>query len=348
MYRIIRISIIWILLSIALVSSLSAQWFREKSGTTERLRAVSVVDDDIAWASGNHGTYVITTDGGRHWVASRVPGADSLDFRDVEAVNAAEAYLLSIGPGSRSRIYKTLDGGASWILQYEATDSRVFLDEFAFWDSSCGIAVGDAIDGHLYLIRTTDGGKHWDRIPPAAIPDALPDEGAFAASGSGIAVEGHNNVWIGTGVNAARVYRSSDRGNTWWVSNTPILHDSESAGIFSVAFWDAKNGIAVGGDYKKEGESFRNVARTTDGGISWSLTGNPPPAGFRSAIIYLTKDYLVTVGPSGTDFSKDGGESWTQIDMVGYHAVGRAHNGKAIVAVGERGRIGRYVDLIVR
>jgi photosystem II stability/assembly factor-like uncharacterized protein len=336
------------LLLIAMTSSVSAQWFREESGTTERLRAISVPSDSIAWASGNHGTVVRTTDAGKNWTTLRVPGADSLDFRDVEAFNAQDAFILSIGPGEDSRIYQTSDGGKAWTLQYIAEDPRIFLDEFAFWDSMNGIAVGDAVDGHLYSIRTSDGGLHWNRIPPSQIPVALPEEGAFAASGSGITVEGASNVWIGSGVNTARVFRSSDRGKNWNVSTTPILHESESAGIFSIAFWDSDRGIVVGGDYRKENDARNNVALTYDGGVTWKLCNNPPSAGFRSAVMFLTKEYLITVGPSGSDYSTDGGKTWIQIDTIGYHAIGRARNGKAIWAVGEKGRIGHFVDLIVR
>jgi len=336
------------ILVVVATSSLSAQWFHEKSGTSERLRAISVVDDQIAWASGNHGTFVITTDSGKNWVASKITGADSLDFRDIEAFDARNSYALSIGPGENSRIYKTSDGGTSWKLQFIADDQKIFLDEFAFWDALHGIAVGDAVNGHLFLIRTSDGGNHWDRIPPSKIPPALPGEGAFAASGSGITVEGDSNVWIGSGVKAARVYRSTDRGETWSISTTSIAHANETSGIFSIAFCGSRKGVAVGGDYQKPTDSFHNVALTNDGGATWNLAEGSPPAGFRSAVVCLTEEYLVTVGPTGTDFSTDGGKSWKQIDMIGYHAVGKARNGTAIWAVGEKGWIGHYVDLIVR
>jgi photosystem II stability/assembly factor-like uncharacterized protein len=328
--------------------TLNAQWFHQDSGTTERLRALSVVSDSIAWASGNHGTIIRTTDGGKKWITLRIPGSDSLDFRDIEAFDTQHAFVLSIGPGHNSRIYKTINGGSDWALQYIAGDPKIFLDEFAFWDSTSGIVVGDAIDGHLFVLRTTDGGAQWKRVASSKIPDAFAGEGAFAASGSGIAVQGASNAWIGSGVNAARVFSSTDRGETWKVATTPILQESESSGIFSIAFWDEKFGIVVGGDYKRETESRGNVAMTADGGISWKSVGDPRPAGFRSAVIFLTKEYLVTVGPSGTDYSTDSGMSWKQIDMIGYHAIGRARYGKAIWAVGEKGRIGHFVDLIVR
>src|SRR5207244_1544222 len=99
-----------------------AQWKLQSSGTTVRLRAVSAVSSTVAWASGNNGTYLRTINGGASWQAETVPGAAALDFRDLHAVDANIAYLLSIGAGELSRIYKTTDGGKHWILQYTNTN----------------------------------------------------------------------------------------------------------------------------------------------------------------------------------------------------------------------------------
>jgi len=59
------------------------------------------------------GTYLQTVDGGSTWQARKVPGAEGLDFRDVQALDARTAYLLSSGTGEKARIYKTIDGGAT-------------------------------------------------------------------------------------------------------------------------------------------------------------------------------------------------------------------------------------------
>ena len=92
------------------------------SGTTERLQAVSPVNSQVVWASGTGGTYALTTDGGETWVSAVVPGAETLEFRDVEGVSAEVAYLMAAGTGTDSRIYKTEDGGATWTLQIQNTD----------------------------------------------------------------------------------------------------------------------------------------------------------------------------------------------------------------------------------
>jgi len=320
-----------------------AQWVEQSSGVKVRLRAVSAVSDKVAWASGANGTCLKTTDGGATWQLMKVPGADSLDFRDVDAFDANTAYLLSIGEGEKSRIYKTTDGGSTWQLQFTNRNPKAFFDAMAFWDAKRGVAFSDPVDGRLVIIRTEDGGKTWTEVPAAGIPAAMPNEGGFAASGTCITVQGRNNVWIATGGGVARVYRSTDGGKTWQVAATPIISGGQATGNFSIAFKDAKNGVIVGGDYTKEAEARDNAAVTSDGGRTWTLTKSLP-GGFRSGVVYLRNGKttaILVVGPKGTDYSLNNGASWTSLGAVGYHAVGFA--GATAWAVGEGGRIGKHV-----
>src|SRR6201993_3883241 len=69
----------------------------QNSGTTQGLIAVSPVNSRIVWASGRGGTFLLTTDGGKNWKAGVVPGAEALQFRDVQGVSDKIAYLQSIG-----------------------------------------------------------------------------------------------------------------------------------------------------------------------------------------------------------------------------------------------------------
>lgn len=318
------------------------QWTPQSSGVTVRFRGVSAVSDTVAWASGQNGTIVRTVDGGRVWQAMTIPGAEKLDLRDIDAFDERVAYALSIGPGGSSRIFKTVDGGARWETQFVNQDPKAFFDAMAFWDAERGVAVSDSVDGQFVIVRTNDGGRTWTRVPNDSLPLALPNEGAFAASGTNVAVYGTDHVWIGTGAaSAARVLRSRDGGRTWAVATTPLPAGS-SAGIFSVAFRDALHGIIVGGDYKKEGEAIDNAAVTSDGGAAWTLVNGL--SGFRSAVAYLpgAGTSLIAVGPSGSDYSTDHGQSWTAIEGPGFHAFSVARRGTVGWGVGEGGRIARF------
>src|SRR5205823_13452030 len=130
------------------------------------------------------------------WQAGNVPGAEALDFRDVQAVDANTAYLLSIGTGEQSRIYKTTDAGQHWSLQFQNQQAKAFFDCMAFWDAQRGVAVSDPVDGHFIVIVTNDGGAHWNEIPAEKIRPASVGEGAVAASGTCIATQVKKNAWF--------------------------------------------------------------------------------------------------------------------------------------------------------
>ncbi|HEY3885079.1 MAG TPA: YCF48-related protein [Vicinamibacterales bacterium] len=318
-------------------------WTEQSSGVTVRLRGVSAASDRVVWASGARGTILRTTNGGSTWSRLSIPDAGRLDFRDIDAVDARTAYALSIGAGQASRIYKTTDAGAHWQIQFTNDNPKAFFDAMAFFDATRGLAVSDSIDGEFVIVTTNDGGLHWTRIPAAALPAALPNEGAFAGSGTNIAVLGRDRAWIGTGASTrSRVLRTADGGRTWSIADTPIV-TSASAGIFSVAFRDPRNGLAVGGDYTREQDSSGVAAATNDGGVTWhALTGL---GGFRSVITHAprSKAGWIAAGPSGADASTDDGRTWTPIPGPGYHAFAFSPHANIGWGVGERGRIGKLV-----
>jgi len=257
-------------------------WTSQISGTTERLRGVSAVSETVVWASGNHGTVLRTTDGGTNWHKLNIPDSDSLDFRDIDAMSDNEVYVMSIGPGPASRIYHTTDGGQNWTLCFQNSDPRAFYDAMAFWDYSRGMAMGDAVEKKLTVIRTNGTTEKW--TPVTTLPDALEGEGGFAASGTCITTFGNNTVWIGSGVNCAKVYRSNDRGETWVVASAPIFAETASSGIFSLRQIDDRHGVAVGGDFQQVDMKTGTSAFTTDGGNSW-IPSSAFPAGFRSCVV---------------------------------------------------------------
>lgn len=279
------------------------------SRTAEDLRGVSVVSRQTAWASGTHGTYLRTTDGGLIWVPEQVPGADTLDFRAVVAFSADEAFLMSAGPGAQSRIYHTADAGRHWELQYKNTNPKGFFDSMVFWDRTHGIVLGDPVpdeSGKLkfQLLMTSDG-ITWNEVPSAQLPPAIEGEGAFAASNSCLAILTNQpadpNMWFATGGKAARVFHSPDGGKTWQVFETPILHGPDSAGIFSIAFQDAKHGVIAGGDYKHPARDGPNLAFSEDGGKTWTLSKIYPQSYYSAAAYDLRSDVvhprIFIVGP---------------------------------------------------
>lgn len=199
--------------------------------------------------------------------------------------------------------------------------------------------MSDPVDGKFPLISTKDGGADWHPMDTSRMPPAKEREAAFAASGTCLITQGKTNAFLVTGGSAARVFRSTDRGISWTVADTPIVHGTAGSGIFSIAMYDDRNGAIAGGNYEKPLEASANFAITKDGGRTWKIQG--VPFGYRSAVIYGSKDTLYVVGPTGSDKSYDRGKAWSNMDRLSYNAVS-AHGLDVVWAVGEKGMVANY------
>lgn len=324
-----------------------AQWQALDTHTTESLRGLSAYNESWVWAGGTHGTYLFTQDGGKSWTVAQVPGAEALDFRGVVTFGF-DAFLLAAGPGEQSRIYHTTHLGEHWDLQFTNHEPKGFLDCMAFFsDQVHGLVVGDPVEGKFQVLRTDNAGASWRYSNPRKMPAALPDEGAFAASNSCLTTQGKKNAWFVTGGGASRVFRSTDGGKSWKASAAPIDHKVPSAGIFSVAFRDARHGVIAGGDYAQPDAEGANLATTRDGGKNWRLAAIPRQK-FLSAIAYVSAqaiesnaDSLVAAGSSVNSLYNNDLRSVEFAAAPGFNAV--ASRFGVVYAAGSGGRISRAV-----
>lgn len=301
------------------------------SPVTVRLRGLSAVDEKIAWASGREGTVLRTTDAGKTWSVFKVPGAEKLDFRDVEGFSADEAVILSIGPGEDSRVYRTSDGGQTWLLALQNRNPKAFFDCLDFHGRE-GRMLGDPVDGRFQIYGSSNAGLTWALLPDG--PIASKDEAAFAASGTCI-VRGRDFTAIVTGGSVARILFSPDRvtGDGRWRSITvPVEQPASSAGLFSLA---SRNSglLAVGGDFQKaDAVGLATAVNAASSVVKFGGAPEPDPRwydvlfeewlnfggrpfGYRSGVACLSRQGLcVATGPGGTDvlpsFDLQDDESW--------------------------------------
>jgi len=231
---------------------------------------------------------------------------------------ATDFFLLSAG--SPALLYKTGDQG-SMELVYADYDPKVFYDSMAFWDDLNGIAVGDAMEGCLSILMTRDGGNTWEKAPCDDLPTALPGEGAFAASDTNIAIAGAA-CWIAT--SRGRILYSPDKGKTWEVLATPLQTETETQGLYSLDFYNAQQGYAIGGDYTRPQANTQNKLATENGGKTWSFKASGEFPGYKSCVQYVPgrggRD-LVAVGFTGMAYSADQGMSWQQLSETGFYSL---------------------------
>jgi photosystem II stability/assembly factor-like uncharacterized protein len=308
------------------------------SGTNTSIRGLSVIDDQHAWVSGSNGHIGKTSNGGKDWTWTKPASFEQLDFRDIEAFDDQNAVIVNAG--SPAFILLTTDGGKTWKQSYVNRDSSVFLDGMDFWDANRGMIFGDPLKGKLHLLKTVNGGATWVDISDHLKQRPKLGEAGFAASGTTIKTLGDGKVWIATGGAAANIYYSSNYGGKWKRFPNPIIQGINSTGPFSLDFFDEKHGLIVGGDYLKDQESTNNALYTKNGGKSWIKPINSV-SGYRSAVVYLTKDLCIAAGSSGIDYSKDGGNNWKHISDLNINAVKKAKSGNLVLLAGNKGQIYR-------
>ena len=239
-------------------------------------------------------------------------------FRAI-ASNSENIFMLSIG--NPALLYKYDEGDLE--IVYSENHPKVFYDAMAFFDEKNGIAMGDPTDDCLSVILTNNGGNSWQKLPCDVLPKINEGEAAFAASNSNIAIQG-KNVWLVTGGKSARVFHSPDMGKSWKAYETPMIQGDDMTGIYSIDFYDAKNGIIFGGDWNNKDNNKGNKAVTKDGGKTWQLVAEGLEPGYKSCVQYVPDtngQELFAVGTTGVSFSKDSGVTWKKVSDDAYYTI---------------------------
>lgn len=323
-----------------------------ESGKKVSIRGLSVVSDQIIWASGSNGSVAKSIDGGKTWTWFTVAGYEKRDFRDIEAFDENTALIMGVAePGI---ILKTRDGGHSWKKVMEDSSKGMFLDAMDFrvqGRDTFGVAVGDPLNGQFYYTLSSSAGDSWKKAPvnqhSTAFAALEPGEAFFASSGT--------NVQIPTTTQQKSIPPmygvTGGKASALWdlllmkKYPLPIMQGKETTGANSLAISpDGKYGMVVGGDFTRDTVSAQNAVLVAFSKEIRLTVPQTPPHGYRSCVIYLSGTKLLACGTSGVDISTDGGKNWALVSKESYHVCQKAKKGNAVFLAGANGRIAKLEE----
>ena len=204
-----------------------------------------------------------TVDGGNTW--RTYPPIAGIGYDGLSAVSFATArrgwLILSLpaseGAGGREGIVlATGDGGRTWREQYPTAQPGPAL-AVAFPTARVGYGIGLVGDASAFL-RSTDGGRHWQRVAslPIAPAGVAPADAALSFVGAAPGWAVADNGWLLATVDGGRHWRHVVVPAAQSASNTEGL-------LSAVAFVDRTHGCVQPADY---GTALQS---TSDGGTHW-------------------------------------------------------------------------------
>jgi len=167
-------------------------------GTSKILKSLFFIDIDNGWAGGYDGKLLHTTNGGISW--NSVTGhtfkiIEGISFPNINTGTIVAAFQNTSCCGS---IFRTTNGGASWINQPQPPDALSNLHDVKFVVSDFGMAVG--LNG--IILRTVNGGLTWVKMNSGTT------EQLYAIDNFG------GITWIAAG-NGGIILKSTDAGVSW-------------------------------------------------------------------------------------------------------------------------------------
>ncbi|MGL2965388.1 T9SS type A sorting domain-containing protein [Flavobacterium sp. XGLA_31] len=306
-------------------------WISQATGfdaVSTGISQIEIVDANTVWGlafdgsggGGNYQAFTKTTDAGANWTPGTIEMGDPLlEINNITAVSDQVAWVSALVPADGNGvIYKTIDGGQTWEQQNGiefTTSGESFLNGVHFFDANEGLAYGDPEGGEFEIYRTIDGGTTWTRVPGASLPNPLTNE--YGYNGGNVAVG--NTVWLPT--SRGRILKSTDRGITWTVSQSPLtdfggLIVTTSTG--RMYFTNNNTGIIVGSLNSTATTPTYKIYTTTNGGTTWSTgvtyTGYRLMAYVPGTTTLVACGAGTSSGGTGSSYSNDNGVTWTSID----------------------------------
>jgi photosystem II stability/assembly factor-like uncharacterized protein len=272
------------------------------SCTTGRTPNVKVqfVNPNAGWIVGPR--LLATQDGGKTWIELR---RDGLGTIQAEEFFQGQHWIQFTSPETGwsvggSGVAKTTDGGRTWTSIVVTDGEDESLQSLFFISPNEGWVVGASV------YHSRDGGQSWERLSHTPAGDVLRQRNRRISPSF---ANYKPALWLKDATNGfmarldGEVYATSDSGKTW-----KIIWQVDKR-INDIFFVNEHAGWIVGSDGL--------VARTCDGGWTWSSASAPTKADLIN-VFFINTQIGWAVGTESTIlFTKDGGLTWKSAAVSG-------------------------------
>ncbi len=275
---------------------------------TGSLRDICVTTDGTIIAAGapssasstliTHDQILRSTNNGTNWSVVQPSSTSAADFYSIEMVTANTGYIC----GSKSAVYKTTNGGASWdSLVIPNMPANLVLTKIDFVNELTGWVFARFLTGNDSTIyKTTNGGANWFK---QKFGTATGSENTINSA----CMLDANTGWILS--NKPRPWKTTNGGASW---DSTALGDNYLAGsLYSIKMLNAQTGYCCGANNR--------VYRTTNGGATaWtnvSYSSTTVITNYKVEFVSALEG--IVAGTNGTVYyTSNGGQSWENKSLV--------------------------------
>lgn len=259
--------------------SWTSQSLGKKKVGNQRTTGVFFLNSMQGWIAGSENGKAIvyrTANGGKHWnILKRMEDSQASYIKKTLFINSRIGWGIGFirnQAGESNVVWKTEDGGISWVVKYSENLNGDISDLEIVDDNIILVGTSESI------LQTTDGGKTWRKVYKPEISPQIGDF-EFVSRTEGWAV-GSQGLLLHT----------VDAGRSWQKINLPEDLTGESW-FTAIKFLDEKRGWIAG--------TKEIILATADGGKSWKSERYRKNGGEVFHRLAKTSNHIFAVGTDG-------------------------------------------------
>ena len=268
-----------VLLLFTAINLHSQVWVNQINPSPGVMFSVYAYDANVAWATGELGKVLYTSNGGNNWFNMTNAIFGTSNVYSVHGIDPTTAIVVSNVSGGK--VFRSTNRGLSWQTLFSR--SNVTLSDVQFINSTTGFVFGNPVANQYFIFKTTNGGNTFDTVsvtrPPSPNPNSqiIPNCTHLFQSAIG------NPIFIWFGTSTGHLFYSTNTGTSWSFS----IPDSNIS-MRSLTFSSTQNGLCGGDD------PFMSI----NGGLGWIFQGSYPNTGRYYSFENVAGQYFYSSGPS--------------------------------------------------